>query len=117
MTASVTFQEKQAAKSASDVHPMSTGSASDVHRMSIGSTSDEHPKPIVLVPKRAVIDQGGRPHVWVVSDRTATRRPVTLGPERLDQVEVRSGVVPGDAVILNPPSALIDRGLVRVKGT
>jgi hypothetical protein len=26
-------------------------------------------------------------------------------------------VVPGDAVILNPPPALTDRGLVRVKGT
>jgi len=25
--------------------------------------------------------------------------------------------VPGDAVILNPPATLADRGLVRVKGT
>jgi hypothetical protein len=30
---------------------------------------------------------------------------------------VRSGVVPGDAVILNPPPTLTDRSLVRVKGT
>jgi len=70
-----------------------------------------------LVPKRAVTEQGGQPHVWVVTNRTAARRPVTLGPERLDQVEVRGGVVPGDAVIVNPPPALTDRGLVRVKGT
>jgi multidrug efflux pump subunit AcrA (membrane-fusion protein) len=106
MTASVTFQEKQASKSASDEHRMSTGSA-----------SDEHQQPILLVPKRAVTEQGGQPQVWVVINRTAARRPVTLGPERLDQVEVRSGVVPGDAVIVNPPPALTDRGLVRVKGT
>ena len=31
--------------------------------------------PIVLVPKRAVTEQGGRPLVWVVTDRMATRRP------------------------------------------
>ena len=41
---------------------------------------------------------------------------MTLGRERLDQVEVRSGVVPGEAMILNPPAALADRGPVRVKG-
>jgi hypothetical protein len=42
---------------------------------------------------------------------------VTLGAERIDQVEVRSGVVAGDAVIVNPPATLTDRGVVRVKGT
>jgi multidrug efflux pump subunit AcrA (membrane-fusion protein) len=96
---------------------MIIGSASDDRPTTTGSASDGHPMPIVLVPKRAVTEQGGRPHVWVVVNRTATRRPVTLGSERLDQVEVRSGVVPGDAVILNPPTALADRALVRVKGT
>jgi len=35
----------------------------------------------------------------------------------LDQVEVKSGVMAGDAVILNPPTALTDGGLVRVKGS
>jgi RND family efflux transporter MFP subunit len=106
MTASVTFQEKRG-----------TG-------VRLGSDSNPDPRltpaaaaPIVLVPKRAVTEQGGQPHVWVVTNQTATRRPVTLGPERLDQIEVRSGVVPGDAVILNPPPALTDRGPVRVKGT
>ena len=41
---------------------------------------------------------------------------MTLGAERLDQVEVRSGLAPGEAVILNPPAGLTDRGRVRVKG-
>ena len=54
--------------------------------------------------------------VWVVTGTTAARRVVTLGRDRLDQVEVRSGVVPGEAVILNPPSTLADRGPVRLKG-
>ena len=32
-------------------------------------------------------------------------------------IEVRSGVVPGEALILNPPTGLTDGMLVRVKGT
>ena len=32
------------------------------------------------------------------------------------QVEVRSGVIAGESVILNPPPALSDKGRVRVKG-
>jgi HlyD family secretion protein len=99
MSASVTFQ-----------------SASD-DRRSIGSTSDGNAVPIVLIPKRAVAETAGRPHVWVVNAGTASRRPVTLGVERLDQVEVRSGILAGDAVIVNPPATLTDRAVVRVKGT
>jgi HlyD family secretion protein len=102
MTASVTFQEVRAGK---------------------GETPGSDPSlrtqaaPIVLVPKRALAEQGGQSFVWVVTGGIALRRPVTLGPERLDQIEVRSGVVPGEAVVLNPPAGLTDRGVVRVKGT
>jgi hypothetical protein len=39
-----------------------------------------------------------------------------LGRERLDQVEVESGVVAGEALVLNPPPGLTDRGVVRLKG-
>jgi HlyD family secretion protein len=100
MTASVTFQETH------------TGGARHVP-----GTSQAPSAPIVVIPKRAVTESAGRPQVWVVASGTAIRRPVTLGAERLDMIEVRSGVVPGDAVILNPPATLADRGLVRVKGT
>ena len=75
------------------------------------------PAPIVLVPKRAVAEQHGQSFVWVVADGSATRRPVPLGAERIDQIEVKSGVVPGEALIVNPPAGLTDRMLVRVKGT
>ena len=71
----------------------------------------------MLVPKRAVTEQNGQPIVWVVSGGTASRRPVTLGADRLDQVELRSGVAAGDTVIINPPAGLADHVLVRVKGT
>jgi HlyD family secretion protein len=108
MTASVTFQEKRA---------NAIRSSSDADQMSIRSGSDANRTPIVLVPKRAVAEQNGQSFVWVVTHGSATRRPVTLGAERLDQIEVRSGVVPGEALIVNPPAGLTDRMLVRVKGT
>ncbi len=95
MTASVTFQELSAASASPGVHPIATGSSSDDHRtstasssegrrMSTGSPSEDHPMAIVLIPKRAVTDHGGRPHVWVVVNRTALRRPVTRGAQRRD---------------------------------
>jgi HlyD family secretion protein len=104
MTASVTFQEKRA-------NPIS--STSDADQMSIAANQ----APVVLVPKRAVAERGGQSIVWVVTAGAAACRVVTLGAERLDQVEVKSGVVPGETVVLNPPPGLADRGLVRVKGT
>lgn len=98
MTASVTFEEPSAKA------PAATGPG--VARS----------VPPVLVPKRAVTERGGQTAVWVVIGGTASKRVVTLGAERIDQVEVRSGVAPGEAVILNPPEGLPDRGLVRIKG-
>jgi HlyD family secretion protein len=100
MSASVTFQEKRKVDA--------SAAASDVPAAPAA--------PIVLIPKRVLTDQNGASVVWVVTGTTATRRTVTLGRERLDQVEVRSGVAPGEALILNPPPTLTDRGPIRVKG-
>jgi RND family efflux transporter MFP subunit len=97
MTASVTFQEP---------------SKESIERPSADRTSAA---PTVLVSKRAVVGQGERAAVWVVSGTTVTRRTVALGPERLDQIEVRSGVAPGEALVLSPPSTLGDGERVRLK--
>jgi len=95
MSASVTFQEPHAAAA--------------------GKAADPAPPSVVLIPKRAVVEHGGQPSVWVVAGATASRRAVALGAERLEQVEVRSGVLPGETVIVNPPAALPDHARVRVK--
>lgn len=100
MTASVTFQEPP---------PAASGAAT-------AATSGAPSAPIVVVSKRAIVDRGGQTSVWVVSNDTASARAVTLGAERLDQIEVKSGLAPGEAVILNAPVGLADRGRVRVKG-
>ncbi len=73
--------------------------------------ADAHVKPemtasVTFQEPRAAADQG----------RGAASAAAQV-PHRLDQIEVRSGVMRGDAVILNPPAGLADRALVRVKGT
>jgi len=97
MTASVTFQEIRQA---------------DALAQHAGTPA----APIVLIPKRALTEQNGAPGVWVVSGGKSARRSVVLGRERLDQVEVQSGVASGEALVLNPPPGLTDRGVVRLKG-
>jgi HlyD family secretion protein len=99
MTASVTFQEPHKVDA---VTPAAAAAATAA--------------PIVLIPKRTVTEQNGGPAVWVVTGTKVARRPVVLGRDRLDQVEVRVGVVPGEALVINPPATLIDRGVVRLKG-
>ncbi len=102
MSASVTFQEPRP--------PAGSGQASAAGTAAIAPVA-----PVVLIPKRAVTEQAGQPVVWVVAEGKASRRAVALGADRLEQVEVRSGVAPGDAVILSPPPTLADHGRVRVK--
>ena len=100
MSASVTFQEPH------------------TNRGAAARPADASPSvPVVLIPKRAVAEQGGQTAVWIVTGGTASRRSVVLGSERIDQVEVRSGIVPGETVILNPPPTLTDRGRVRLKNS
>jgi len=98
MTASVTFQE-----------PRRSGATPDSGAAAAAS-------PVVLVPKRAVIESNGQSIVWILTGNRVAHRAVTLGPERIDQLEVKSGVMPGETMILNPPAGLADGSLVRVKG-
>ncbi|HZR23593.1 MAG TPA: efflux RND transporter periplasmic adaptor subunit [Vicinamibacterales bacterium] len=99
MTASVTFQEPKVS---------GTSEVSD-H----SGTSD----PVILVAKKAVTEQGGQVIAWIVTNGIAKKRTVTLGADRIDQVEVKSGLLPGEAVILNAPATVTDGALVRVKGS
>lgn len=94
MTASVTFLEP--------------GKAATV-------TTSANTAPVILVPKRAVSEQNGQSIVWIVANGIASRRTITTGADRLDQVEVKNGLLPGDAVVLNAPAGLTDKALVKAK--
>jgi len=46
--------------------------------------------------------------VWVVKDGTATRRVVTLGPRIGSEVEVLSGLRPGETIAISDVMGLSD---------
>ena len=56
------------------------------------------PRPVV--PAAAVVDDAGRPIVFVQREgETFERRAVTLGPRSGDVVQITDGVKPGDRVV------------------
>ena len=93
MTANVTFLEARAARAAS------------------ATPAGE----VTTVSRRAVVERDGRPSAWVVVEGRARLRALTLGADRLDEIEVVSGVLPGETVVVGPPGTLRDGGLVRVR--
>lgn len=99
LTASVTFQQPPAAPA-------------------VAATADPGvpAAPTVVVSKRAVAERAGQQVVFVVTNGLAVMRPVMLGAERLDQVEVKNGLAPGEAVIVNAPETIQSGGHVRIKG-
>ena len=54
---------------------------------------------VVLLPFRAVVQEGGEEYVYVVEDETARRTPVSTGIIAQDRVEIRSGIEPGQTVV------------------
>ena len=67
----------------------------------------------VLVPPAAV-REGGR--VFVVEEGRARARAVRLGVQGPQAVEVRSGLLAGEVVVLDPPPGLGDGQAVRLRG-
>ena len=66
----------------------------------------------VLVPAAAIRKQGDQDIVFVVKERTAQRRTVTLGGAIGDSRQVLAGVSPGEAVIVEAPAGLKDHAAV-----
>jgi membrane fusion protein (multidrug efflux system) len=67
-----------------------------------------------LVPKLAVLSEGGRSRVFVVENGVAQQREVALGLEQRGQVQVLAGVEPGATVVTVGHSSLRDGDKVRV---
>jgi membrane fusion protein, multidrug efflux system len=54
----------------------------------------------IALPRTAVLVDGAAPRVFVVEQGRAAEREVALGTSQGDQVEIRSGVTPGDTVVV-----------------
>jgi Cu(I)/Ag(I) efflux system membrane fusion protein len=55
--------------------------------------------PTIAIPRDAVVDTGRQQHVFVAIGDRFEPRPVTLGVQLADRVEVRSGLVEGDRIV------------------
>jgi RND family efflux transporter MFP subunit len=71
----------------------------------------------VLVPRAAVSQGANGARVWVVEKDQVATREVEVGPERGEQVEIRSGLAGGESVVLNAPAGLKAGARVRVRGS
>ena len=71
----------------------------------------------VTVPSASVVQGPGGARVWVVEARKVAARPVQVGREQGENVEITSGLSGGESVVLRPPSGLKDGAQVRVVGS
>jgi len=68
-----------------------------------------------IVPKSAVLDDGGKQVVYLVRDQKLERRAVSLGGERGSDVEILAGVSPGDVLVVHGAEKLHEGQAVEVK--
>jgi membrane fusion protein (multidrug efflux system) len=68
----------------------------------------------IVIPKRALIEEDGQNYVFIARDETAKRAKVELGYQREGLVEIRSGVNPGDTVVVAGQGALKEAGKIKV---
>ncbi len=69
-----------------------------------------------IVPRIALREQDGESFVFLVRDEVAHRRPVRLGYQRDQAVEVLEGVSPGDSLVVAGHGQLNQGAKVRVTG-
>ena len=69
----------------------------------------------VFAPKGAIVSREGGPAIFVVREGRASVVRVQPGPEVDGRVEIMSGLLGGESVILDPPETLKDGSRVRLR--
>ena len=72
-------------------------------------------RPAVRLPAAAVIKEGDNSYVWRIQSNQVERVAVRTGGERDGQVEVLSGINPGEVVVAAPVEGLKDGARVKPK--
>jgi RND family efflux transporter MFP subunit len=54
----------------------------------------------IVVPKAAIRSESGGSYVWLVSENEARKRPVEVGAESGDQIEITNGLSSGEKVVI-----------------
>lgn len=65
------------------------------------------------VPRSAIVEVEGKPHVYVVEEGRARRRPVELGLVGEDRAEIRGGVAEGASIVLDAGTGIAEGMPVR----
>jgi RND family efflux transporter MFP subunit len=71
---------------------------------------------VLVVPREAVVREENAAYVFVAENETATRRLVETGEEQADVIEIRSGIQPGDRVLVQGHQQLKEGAKIRVAG-
>jgi RND family efflux transporter MFP subunit len=72
-------------------------------------------RPTALVPKAALVTDGDRAYVFLITGDVVERRAVRTAGADGDRVEVLAGLTPGDRVVVSPPPSLADGAAVVVR--
>ncbi|HEX7091919.1 MAG TPA: efflux RND transporter periplasmic adaptor subunit [Longimicrobiales bacterium] len=82
-----------------------------------GAAPAQAASPRIFVPAAAVRSEAGEDVVYVVVDEHARRRVIEAGPVMGGEREVRSGLIGGETLVLDPPAQLTDGARVRIMGS
>jgi RND family efflux transporter MFP subunit len=72
-------------------------------------------RPRLVVPRVAVRKEGGQDIVFVVKDNTLERRAVRVGTTQGDKVDISTGLVAGERVVVDGPPGLSDGRVIEIK--
>ncbi|MGC1688149.1 MAG: efflux RND transporter periplasmic adaptor subunit [Candidatus Acidiferrales bacterium] len=87
----------------------------DTSEQSGNKSKSANAAPQTLIPQDAVIQDGGKPVVFVLHDTKVERRAVNLGGNHGSDVEVFAGITSGESVVVKPPPGLRDGEEVEIK--
>ena len=73
--------------------------------------------PVITVPRDAVVDTGEQQHVFVATGDRFEPRPVTLGVQLADRVEIRSGLTEGEQIVAAGVFLLDSESRLRATGS
>jgi RND family efflux transporter MFP subunit len=76
--------------------------------------AERHPK-AVLIPASALVREGEETAVFVANGNKAERKPVQIGLIDGEHIEIRSGIKPGEAVIVDGQAGLPDGATISVE--
>ena len=81
----------------------------------LGKQSGGQPKPLILLPKTALLEKDDKTYVFVYKDGHVERRAVSTGTAFEKEMEITAGLVNGEQVVTNSINNLKDGQRVKVE--